>query len=200
MELDTLKRIWKKQKGRRNYEYSRSELIMFINNKMISFEEKIRSRDRLEIIACIVIIICFGITFFTTESIWKQVGSGAIILSGIFIWYKLKSTQAQTINHEPSPDRPMREYLELELQSIRKQKKLLRNVAWWYILPMDVGLFLFTLGFNSGLITKLIYLAVVVLFSIFVWKINQRAAKRKFDPLLREINEAIQFVEEESDY
>jgi len=199
MDLDNLKKIWKQQKSSNNYEYSQSELIMLINNKMISLEEKVRSRDRLEIIACIVVIICFGITFFTTESIWKQVGSGAIILSGIFIWYKLKSTQVQTLNNEPSLDRPMREYLKLELQSIQKQKKLLRNVAWWYILPMDIGLFLFTMGFNSDFTTKLIYLSLVVLFSGFVWKLNQRAVKRKFDPLLREISEAIQFVKEGSE-
>ncbi|MGD8427780.1 MAG: hypothetical protein PVH63_09105 [Balneolaceae bacterium] len=195
MELNELKNTWKQQKNISDYEYTPSELVMLINNKMISLEEQIKSRDRLEIIASILVMFFFGITFFTTESIWKQVGSVAIILSGIFIWYKLKKTQSQTFAREPSPDQPMRKYLELELKSIRKHKKLLRNVAWWYIIPIDIGLFLFTLGFDSGLTEQVIYIAIVLIASVFVWTLNQRAAKGTFDPLITDIQEAIEFME-----
>jgi len=40
MEIDELKHIWKQQSSR-DREYSRSELMMLINNRMISLEEKI---------------------------------------------------------------------------------------------------------------------------------------------------------------
>lgn len=196
MELDELKHVWKQQSSR-DMDYSRSELMMLINNKMISLEEKIRSRDRLEIIACIILIVSYSIIFFTTNSAWKQAGSITIILSGILIWYKLKSVQRQSFSKDdPSPDRPMREYLHLEAQSIKKQKNLLKSVVWWYILPIGIGLFLFTMGFDAGLTTKIVYLAIVVLLGIGVWWMNQQAVKQKFNPLLQEIENAIEFVEE----
>lgn len=198
MELDELKKVWKQQDSRK-MNYSRSELMMLINNKMISLENEIKSRDRLEIIACTFLIIFYGIIFFTTNSIWKQAGSITIVLSGFFIWYKLKRTQHRSFDEDPSPDRPMKEYLVLEKKSVQHQKKILKNVAWWYIAPIGVGLCLFAWGFDSGPTNKLLYMLVVVLLGGLVWWLNQRAVKRKFDPLLDEIDEAIHFMEKKPD-
>lgn len=195
MKLDELKRTWKEQKSSTDMSYSESEIMMLINNKMISFEKDIKSRDRLEIIACFLVMIFFGFTLFTTESLWKQAGSVMLILSAAFIWYKLKVTQKETFGDKHSPDRPMSEYLNLELQTIRKHKKLLQNMAWWYLSPMLVGLLLFTIGFNTGLLPKVIYMAVVFLFGGFVWKLNQNAVQKKFDPMITEIEEAIEILQ-----
>jgi len=116
----------------------------------------------------------------------------------MLIWYKLKSTQHQSFGENaPSPDRPMKEYLNLEIRNIKKQKRLLKNIAWWYILPIGTGLFLFAMGFDTGLTAKIVYIGIVILLGAFVWWINQRAVKRKFDPLIDEIKEAIEFVEEQ---
>lgn len=195
MELDELKRTWKAQKSSSDMTYSKSEIMMLINNKMISFEKEIKSRDRLEIIACVLVIIFFGFTLFTTNSPWKHAGSVVLILSAVFIWYKLKATQKETFSDEHSPDRPMSEYLSLELQTIRKHKKLLQNMAWWYLAPMLVGLLLFTIGFNTTLLWKGVYLAVVILLLGGVWKLNQNAVQKKFDPMIDEIEEAINVLE-----
>lgn len=199
MEFDELKRTWKEQKSNTDMDYSKSEILMLINNKMLSFEKDIKSRDRLEIIACILVMILFGFTLFTTESIWKQAGSVVIILSAAYIWYKLKRTQKETFEDEYSPDRPMIKYLNLELQSIRKHKKMLKNVAWWYLLPMLVGVLLFTIGFSTSLLAKVIYMAVVLLFGGFVWKLNQNAVQKKFDPMIAEITEAIEVLKSDKE-
>ncbi|HKK45483.1 MAG TPA: hypothetical protein VJ964_08170 [Balneolaceae bacterium] len=197
MELNELKNVWKQQSSNHNLDYSQSELMMLINNQMISLEKEIKSRDRIEFIACLFLIVCFGIILFTTNSVWKQVGSVTIVLSGIFIWYKLKYTQHRSFDKKPSPDRPMREYLKLEAESVEKQKKLLQNIAWWYIAPICLGLFFFALGLDSGFTKKLLYMIVVIVTGGLVWWMNQRAVKQKFDPLLKEIKEAIKFLEED---
>lgn len=198
MKLDELKRTWKEQKSSSRIEYSKSEIMMLINNKMISFEKDIKSRDRLEIIACVLVIIFFGFILFTTESPWKQAGSAVLIASAAFIWYKLKATQKETFGDEHSPDRPMSEYLNLELQTIRKHKRLLQNMAWWYLSPMFVGLLLFTIGFNTSLLWKVVYLAVVTVLLGFIWKLNQNAVQKKFDPMINEIEEAVKVLENNS--
>lgn len=190
MELNELKQVWKQQNIDSKMEYSQSELMLLINNKMLSLEKEIKSRDRLEIIACVVIVLFFGYILFTTQSLWKQIGSATLMLSGVFIAYKLKSAQITRPDEPSQYDHSMQEHLSWELQQVRRQKKLLKNVAWWYIAPIVVGLLFFTIGFESGIITQVVYMAVVLAFSAFVWHLNQRTVQKKFDPLIKEITEA----------
>jgi len=195
MEFDELKKVWKNQAKQESGEYTKSEVMMLINNRMVSLEEEVKSRDRLEIIAAVLIIICFGVILFTTNSVWKQFGSTIIIVSAVFIWYKLKSTQVESFSEQLSPDRPMKEYLHVELQRVQKQKTLLKNVAWWYILPIFTGLLFFSFGFDSSLAFQVGYMIFVALLSVGIWMLNQRTVKKKFDPLINEIQEAIRFIE-----
>lgn len=197
MELIDLKKIWKKQQVIPEMDYSRTELMVLINNKMVSLENEIKSRDRREIIAIIIVIVFYGIIFLTTQSIWKQAGSIIIILSGIFIWYKLKSTQRKIKDEEPTPNQSMIEYLNHEMRSVLSQRKLLKNVAWWYLLPLETGLLLFTVGFELGITLKIIFMFVFILTGWGIWELNRHAVRHRLDPLLIEIKDAIRFLEED---
>jgi hypothetical protein len=198
MKLDDFKKVWKQQNQQQEYDYSPAELMMLINNKVVSLEKEIKSRDRLEVIAAVVVIICFGGILFTTSSLWQQLGSGVIIISAIIISYKLMTTQVHSLSEEPAANRPMRTHLEDELHSLQQQKQLLQRIAWWYILPIWKGLLLFTVGFESGFWIKLGYMSVVTIAGIAIWSYNQNAVEKKFDPLISEIREAIVFLEEDS--
>lgn len=197
MELTDLKKIWKKQKMIPEMDYSHSELTMLINNKMISLDHEIKSRDRREIIASILLIVSYGIIFLTTKSIWLQTGSIIIILSGIFIWYKLKTTQRKIKNEEPTPDQSMIEYLNHEMRSVLSQRKLYMNVAWWYLLPLETGLLLFVVGLSLSITVRIIFMFVFILMGLGIWKLNQHAVRHRLDPLLMEMKDAIRFLEED---
>jgi Flp pilus assembly protein TadB len=194
MELNELKHTWENQHNDLN-DYTRSELVTIVNNKLSTIEQQIKSRDRREIIACVIMIIFFSFVFFTANSVWHQAGSMVIILSAFFIWFKLKTAQRQALDQERSANRSLREHLKFELQMLREQKKLLKDVVWWYILPLCIGLILFAISF--GLLARIIYIAVVVLVGLALWKINRRAAKREFDPILKEIKEALRSLDED---
>ncbi len=196
MELDELKHIWKQQEIEDEMEYSQSELMVLINNKMLSLEKEIKSRDRLEIIACAMIVLFFGYILFTSSSMWTQIGSATLVLAGIFIAYKLKSAQIKRKDESAQYDHSMQEHLSWELQQLRRQKKLLKNVAWWYIAPIVVGLLFFTMGSEMGLVIQVVYMGGVLAFSGFVWYLNQRTVKKKFEPLIKEIREAIKSLKE----
>ncbi|MDZ7771158.1 MAG: hypothetical protein U5K31_00160 [Balneolaceae bacterium] len=194
MELDELKDIWKQQKAAAGANYSRSELLMLINNRMISFEERIRSRDRLEVLACIAVIIFFGAYFFVTESLLQQVGSVVLVSGALLVWYRLKTTDVHKTEDRPMVDLPMAVHLERELRRVREQKKLLGSIAWWYILPLTVGLLIFALGFQSGWAFKAGYITLVLAMGGWVWKRNRDTVRRKFAPLEKELEEAMEFI------
>lgn len=193
MKLDELKQIWKQQKIERDMEYSQSELLMLINNKMISFEKDIRSRDRLEIIACALVVLIFGIWFFTASSLWTRIGCAIIVAGCFFIVYKLKKAQ-------PKADDPVRydhsiaEHLQYELRKVRTQKRLLKNVAWWYILPNVMGLFFVTLGFPLSIWFKAGYITLIIALAAWIWYMNQKAISNRFEPLIGELRDSINFI------
>lgn len=193
MELNELKNIWNRQEIEDDMDYSREELLMLLNNNMVSFEEKIKSRDRREIIAALIVISVFGAIFFITPFVWQKVGSGIIILAGFYIWYKLKKAQRKKLESKPTFDHTLRDHLEDELQWVKKQKRMIEQVAWWYIVPISLGLIVFALSF--GIIFKITYIILVVLLGAGIWKLNQRAVAQKFNPLIEELQDAISVIE-----
>jgi Flp pilus assembly protein TadB len=166
--------------------------MVLINNKLLSLEKDIQSRDKLELLACLAVCLIFGYILFASHSMWKQIGSAILILSAIFIAYKLKSTQIRSKSDTVKCNHSMEQHLKLELKQVRSQKKMLRNIVWWYIAPIVVGLSFFTMGFESGVVIQIIYMCVVIILSAVVWQLNQRVVRSKFDPLIKEIEEAIQ--------
>lgn len=197
MELEELRKVWKRQETRGETEYSRPELLMLINNRVIAMEREIRARDRREILGCILVIASFGTLFFSTTSIWQQLGCMVLVMAGFVVWYKLKAAQPVAQEQEASYNRPMKEHLRLELERAGRQRRLLNSVGSWYVLPFTLGLLLFTAGFDSSLGFKAGYAAFVLILGGWVWKMNRDTARARFDPLIRELSEAIEFVEEE---
>ncbi|MDZ7680372.1 MAG: hypothetical protein U5J63_01365 [Fodinibius sp.] len=139
----------------------------------------------------------FSLWGINANSIWIQAGCAVIVLSAAFIWYKLKNTQRLSFDANSGQDRPMREHLNSELESLQKQKALLANVAWWYLTPIWIGLLLITIGFSNGPIFKIGYMIAVSLLYAWIWNRNQKVVKQRFDPLETEIKEAIKSIDNE---
>src|SRR5699024_7242909 len=195
MELEELSNIWKSQKISSEREYSKQALLMILNNKTISFEEQIKSRDRFEIIAAIVVIISFGVILFITPSVWQKTGCGIIILSAFWVWYKFKSVQHIAIEDEPDCNHNMYNHLQQELHWVKKQKTLLENVLWWYVLPFMTGLVIFALGFSNRMV-KIFYIIGIIILGSVIWILNHRAIIKRFNPFIEELEDAISVIEE----
>ena len=195
MEIDDLKQVWKQQKRSPDLEYSQSELLMLVNNKMISFEKDIRTRDRRELIACAIVAAASIFYFFSSPSIWMKSGSVFIVLSCMLIGYRLIKAQPSESRDEPSYNHSISHHLQSELENVRNQKRMLTNVAWWYIGPICTGIILFSIGFAIPLVYKLIYIVVVVAMGIGIWYLNQKAVTDLLDPLITDIQESLEFLE-----
>lgn len=194
MEFDDFKQTWKQQETPENLDHTQEQLLMLLNNKVISFEEQIKARDRREIFAAILVTVIFGVFFFVLPSIWQKTGSAIIVFSGILIGYKIKTAQRESIKQETDPDTSLRNHLSHELQWMRQQKRLLKTVIWWYVLPLVIGIILFAIGFE-GLIFKLVYIGVVILLGIGVLWLNKYAVEKKHNPIIEELREALSFIE-----
>ncbi|MDZ7716362.1 MAG: hypothetical protein U5J95_09145 [Balneolaceae bacterium] len=197
MELDDLKNIWKQQDDVAEETYSSSKLVNSVDNKMSSLEKKIKKRDRLEFLVSVFLIVIFSIVFFMSTSIFTQIGCGIVVLSCIYISYRLKTAQIKKSDWQESFNHSLHEHIQHELKQIRRQKRLLENIVWWYIAPITIGLIFITIGGDSSFQFKVIYLLIVGGIGIIVWKYNQRSVRKKFNPLIQEFEQAIKTIEQE---
>lgn len=193
MKFEDLENSWRQQKKEKDM-YTQDDLLKIINTQMSAFDSKIQSRDHLEIAAVALIVIIFGILFFTVQSWWMKLGCWTLVFSGICIAFKLYTTQKQENGNQLSFNKSLRKQLHDELDKVQRQKKLLKNVFWWYLLPIFTGLVFFTIGLNVAVTLKIVYLAIMTVVYAWIWKMNQAEAHNKFDPIIRNINEAIRFI------
>lgn len=194
MDLEEMKQIWKRQRKSEKEMLTTEQLILLLNNKLISMDEKIRKRDWLEIsVAAVTALVC-GIILFYTDSFWYRMGCLSLIGASILITYKLQKARSQDAAHDIQANQPFRKHLREELCKMRAQEKLLKSVLWWYLLPIFIGLLFFVIGFEEPLWGKTVYLTIVVIVYAYIWWLNQRAVTKSISPLIKELKEAIAFI------
>lgn len=195
MELEELKTIWKKQDSIKQESLTKEQLVVMLNNKLISFDEKIKRRDWLEIsIALITVVIC-GIIFFNTQLIWFRLGSLTLILASGITIFKLNSAKSKVNERKLDADKSFGEHLKEELHKMKAQKRLLKSVFSWYLLPIFTGIVFFVIGFDQQLLYKGLYLTAVIIIYGYIWKLNLDAVSGKVDPIIKDLEEAIDFLE-----
>lgn len=199
MELEELKKIWKKQEADEQESFTKEQLVVMLNNKLISFDEKIKRRDWLEIGVAVIIALSCLIILFDTQSIWFRLGCLTLIIASGVIIFKLVSARNIDTYKSIRADKSFGEHLKEELDKMNNQKRLLKSVFSWYLLPIFIGIVFFVIGFEQNLLFKVLYLAAVVILYGYIWKLNQNAVAEKVDPIIKDLEEAIDFIEKSTD-
>lgn len=197
MELNDLKNIWDKQKSGDRKDNPELTIVGRIDEEIDSLEKDIRKRDNREIVICIFLIICFSVIFFLVQSMWMRIGCAIIVLSCTYICYKLKTSQIESSTWNQSYDRALDEHLRNELQQVLEQKNLLKNIAWWYISPLILGLVFLTLGSNATAGFKSIYLSFILILGVVAWIWNQQVVQKKLNPIIQDLEEALEMIDDD---
>ena len=96
MNDDELKNLWQQQ-PLRDPGLSAAQLISAMQNKMTEFRRNLLWRDVRELFACAVVIIIFGIYYFTlSRTSISRFGDLIVIGSSIFVAFKLIYTRRTT--------------------------------------------------------------------------------------------------------
>ena len=74
-----------------------------------------------------------------------------------------------------------------ELHKVTRQEWLLKNVIWWYLLPLFVGLEMFTFGLDRPLDDKLTMTGAFLLTYAVIYWANRHAAHRHA-PVRRQVH------------
>lgn len=194
MKLDDLKQDWQETIVKPSTTDDLAEVITMLEKQTTKVDKEIKRRDILEISIAILLIPVWIYGLFTSAGTIQTAGFVLAILSCCYIPYKLMSAKKVSSPKEAS----IKTFLENERQKVSQQKQLLESVATWYIAPLTISIILITLGGTvdtSGVphvndyLTK--YYGFLTLLIVGIYFLNKRAAKKKFGPLLDNIEQRL---------
>lgn len=186
MNDDALKQMWQGQRFETLPALPDAAQIAAMKTRMKDFDQTISGRDYVEVAACIFIVGWFGWDLlFRNNSTLTQAGCVVLIVSAVFIAWKLIGSKRRIPKAKPSA--PIFEAVKVELQKVENQIGLLKSVAWWYLLPLLVGVMMCSWGGSGNVPSKLVYSAFVLALYAFIYWLNQRAVRNNLLPLKREL-------------
>ena len=187
MNDSELKQLWQQAELKPALQASDMEIVRRMKRKMRKFDHKIFWRDLRELAACAFILFWFGPGVFGDGSKLCRIGHLVLVLSAIGIGAELIYSQRLGRRHRQSAS--VRDFFGGEIAKVRRQAMLLNSVLWWYLLPLDLGLALITLGTEGPLLDKIIYMGVCAFVTAVLWWANRYAARKVLDPLQKELEE-----------
>lgn len=194
MNDDALKKLWQEQNFRSSPPLSDEAQIAAMKTRMKGFDETIRWRDYGEVAACIFIVGWFGWNLlFRNNSPLTQAGCVVLIVSAVFIAWKLIWSKRRL--PKPEANAPIFDAVKVELQKVENQIGLLKSVAWWYLLPLLVGVMMCYWGGRGSIPSKLTYSAFVLALFAFIYWLNQLVVRNNLLPLKRKLDALLHSVE-----
>ena len=194
MKLDDLKQDWQQAIETESTPDNLTEVIDMIEQQTTKVDKEIKRRDIIEVGTAVIIIPFWIWGLLNSASTMQSIGFVIAIASCIYIPYRLISAKKVEAKKSGS----VKDFLIQEKQKVQQQKQMLESIVWWYIAPLTVAILLITLGakvneqgipqISSGMVW---YYASVSLLMVGVYFLNKRAAKNKFAPLLKNIEQRL---------
>ena len=164
-----------------------------MNTKIQKLDRAIERRNLREIVICIIVLLWFGVGFFTETSVIPKICFGVIMLATAFIMYKWLSVRYS--RKLPDASMSIREQLKNDYDYLIVERQLLKNIAYWYILPLLIPVIIYALNWHLPVWMKALYLVFVGLVGIWTYQYTIKWSKQ-FDAPIRELEEAIRQLEE----
>ncbi len=193
MNDDELKKLWQQQ-PLREPAVSAAQLISAMQKQTTQLRRVLEARDIRELLACAVVIIIFGIFYFTVyRTPISRLGDLIVIGGAIFIAWKLVHARRTT---PPAPTgATVIESLRAELNSVRAQSRLLGSVLWWYILPGFIGVTVATWGLGIDPIAKILCTLFFIAVNAWIYRLNKQAVSKQLLPIEAQLKTLIHSAE-----
>ena len=197
MNDNDLKKLWQQQ-SLRDPAPSPAQVMSAMQNKTTQLRRTLLARDVRELSACVVVGVIFGIYFFINRAPIARLGALLTVAGATFIAWKI--LYARRTTPAAKPDATVVESLRAELHSVRTQSRMLRSVAWWYLLPLTVGTLVFVWGmpFNnlaSYLVVNITFTLFSLALDVWIYRLNQRAVADQLLPVERQLESLLHSAE-----
>ena len=189
MNFETLQQHWQQQETRSQVKVDASLILQEVRRNHRSFQAMIFWRDFREVGAALFVAV-FIIIRGRDWTDWLLAVAGAGV--GIFL---LRDHLRQR-KQRPRASEDLRLYVQHSLGEVRHQSWLLRNVLWWYLLPLMVPL-LISIAVQADTVRQGVRQSVViVVMTWLIYKLNQHAVRKQLVPREQELERLLAGIDE----
>jgi len=188
MKLDDLKAVWKQEIDQTaGVEGPRMTTIV---SDLKNIDREVRFRDFWMIFALAtgaLLYLIFG--WLTQESVDLLSRVGVLTFIGATTVMSVALIRARSVTR--SDDWTLRSRIEMELEKLQKQRRLMNRVGYWFLLPMLIANGISLLGTHHARTGSLvpdpsgmaIFASCGLVYGFTYWFVR-RETKRKWDPVL----------------
>jgi hypothetical protein len=192
MDPDNFKEVWKTQSSQTRLTIDADLLVKEVQRNERYFAATIFWRDVREVGVALVLVpiwILLG-TWSSLPWTWYLTVPVMLWIAGFMLVDRLRHNQ-----RVPESGEPLRRRVESSLAQLEHQIWLLRNVFWWYLLPIALAVLAFfsqvTWQQRSGGWLTAVALGLVVAIAVIVlagvYRLNQYAVRSELEPRRREL-------------
>lgn len=196
MNPDELKKLWKTQASAVRLTIDADVLLRQLDRNKTHFEAMIFWRDAREVgtaLLMVPIILWIGVREHLPWTFFLMIPA-VLWIAGFMLTDRMLQKRRQ-----PQLDNPLRDCLERLLAQVEHQIGLLRNVFWWYLLPVAAAMAAFLVPVTwhtwaGGWRRRLLSAIIIAVPTLIVWGVywlNQRAVRRDLEPRREELRALI---------
>lgn len=175
-----------------------------------TFNRTVFWRDLREIgvaLALIPVWIVLGVVTSSPWTWWLEIP--ALLWVAGFMYVDRRRQQRGA----PGPGASLRAGLESSVAQVEHQIWLLRNILWWYLLPLGLPLVLFVVQLSlnaarptdapswqtiaTAILSATVFLAMLVAIYGFIYWLNQHAVRKQLEPLRERMQSAVAALAED---
>ena len=198
MTFDELQKTWQSQQANPRLTIDPDMLLKEVERNKKSFEAAVFWRDVREIGVAILLVAVF-LYFGIKDSLWPM-----CLLALLSLWVGVFMVADRIVQkrRQPCLSDSLFNCVKTSLAQINHQVWLLKNVLWWYLAPLGVGLIIwFSYCGISVMISKnpsvgylLFFLACIVGTILLYWGVywlNQWAIRKELVPRKNELEDIL---------
>jgi len=193
---DELKRAWQSQAAAPRLTLDAELVIKEVRRNEQQFAAMIYCRDLREVGVALVMVPVWIYIGIRMSSIWTwYLEIPALIwIAGFMVVDRIRQRPQKA-----APGDTLRSTIENSLAQVKHQMWLLRNILWWYLLPLGSGVIIWTAHLawraRSGGFEMMAPYAVIsvffVLVGVFVYWLNQHAMRKQLEPRRKELQDLL---------
>lgn len=202
MKDENLMSIWKKTDFDVQLQIDKGGLIEELKAKVSSVDRRIVYRNFLEITVAILFIPVFAYLFYETPYYLFKTGCLVMILWLGYLIYNIISTR----RNKPKNTHllSLKENLKSQKKYLLKERDLINNVFYWYLLPPFIGQLLMLIGLNvhrdvlwknrflqdflsTNISSHVIYIVFLILIYSWIYRLNKKAIRKDIQPVITDI-------------
>jgi hypothetical protein len=203
MNPDKLKQAWQTQSSQTRLTIDAELLLKEVRRNQRYFAAMIFWRDVREVGISLLIValwIYLGVKHSSPWT-WYLMVPALLWIAGYMLADRMRHKR-----QPPEPGEPLRQRVETSLAQVEHQIWLLRNVFWWYLLPIALSTLAFfgqgawqewAGGWWTALAVAGVVLVEVIVLSGVYW-LNQDAVRSELEPRRQELEALLMSLKDEA--